>query len=94
MARARISTTVDADVLTAARRRFGGRDADLFDTILAGWLRDQEAEAERRAIAAAPYDSDPDLESATADSATPDLAYDSGPPPSVVRLAVARRAGR
>lgn len=94
MTRARISTTVDADVLTAARRRFGGRDADLLDTILASWLRDQDAEAERRAIAAAPYDRDPDLDIAPADATTPDLAYGSGPPPSVIRLARARRVGR
>ncbi len=92
MNRERISTTVDQTALQEARRRTGSRDSKLFDAALAALLDRIDTEAELRAIAAAPYEDDPDL-------ALPGPAiwvddYRGEVPPEVVEEARRRRARR
>ncbi len=90
MGRTRISTTVDEGRLAAARARFDGPDSALMDRALELFLRQFDAERERAALAAAPYDEDPDLAWSAPDG--PPLPYDGEVPDEVLRLAAERRA--
>lgn len=90
MSRQRISTTVDAGQLARARDLFGGPDSELLDRALALLVRRLDAERERAALDAAPYEEDPDL--AWQAPFGPDLPYDGAVPDEVARLAAERRA--
>ena len=90
MARMRLSTTVDADRLAELRRRLDLPDSELVDRAMAALARELLGEHERAAIAAAPYEADPDL--AWQAPPGPDLPYDGEVPEEVRRLAVERRA--
>ena len=90
--RVRISTTVDQERLDEARRRTGDRDSELMDRALAALLDALDAEAELRALEAAPYDIDPELAMPKAAAGADD--YDGEVPSSVMRLATRRRAAR
>ena len=89
MPRTRISTTVDADVLARCRQAFGVPDSELIDQALAALWRELVGQRERDAIAAAPYEDDPDL--AWDSPPGPDLPYDGEVPEDIVRLAAERR---
>lgn len=90
MGRTRISTTVDGERLAAARARFDGPDSELMDRALELFLRQFDAERERAALDAAPYEDDPDLAWTAPEG--PPLAYDGEVPDEVQRLAAERRA--
>ncbi|MGH9000991.1 MAG: hypothetical protein ACRDY7_16555 [Acidimicrobiia bacterium] len=92
MPRVRISTTVDAERLVEARRLVGGPDSRIIDRALAVLVDGLAAEAELAALAAAPYEGDPDLSWEAAPG--PDLPYDGEVPPEVLRLAAQRRKER
>jgi hypothetical protein len=93
MTRVRVSTTVDADLLGAARRRLGRPDSELLDRALLALLDVLEAEADAAGLARAPYDEDPELilPVATLDRG---LDYEGEIPADVVQLAEERRARR
>jgi hypothetical protein len=97
MPRVRVSTTVDADSLRAARQRTGGRDSELFDQALLALLDALDAvdaEAELEALTTAPQGERPESPPAPGpdDLSTPD---DGAPAPAdVVQLADHRRARR
>jgi hypothetical protein len=97
MNRTRISTTVDTTRLRAARQLLPvpGRDRELLDQALALLIEHLEAERERAALPAHPYDDDPDLKlpEPPADTAA-DLPYEGEVPPEAVRLARQRRRQR
>jgi hypothetical protein len=84
----RVSTTVDAGVLQSLRSSLVLSDSELLDRALRELLDRVEAEAERVALLAAPYDEDPDL--AWSAPISP-LAYDADVPPEVIALAQSRR---
>jgi hypothetical protein len=88
--RQRISTTVDAERLTRARRLFSGPDSELIDRALELLVRRLDADREPAALDAAPYEDDPDLQWSA--PAGPDLPYDGDVPEDVTRLAAERRA--
>jgi hypothetical protein len=90
MARTRISTTVDADRLEQARRSFAVSDSVLIDRALAALLREVAGARERAALAAQPYEDDPEL--AWQAPPGPDLPYDGEVLGDVRRLAADRRA--
>lgn len=90
MARTRVSTTVDDERLARARELFDGPDSELLDRALELLVRRLDAERERAAIAAAPYEDDEDL--AWQAPPGPDLPYDGDVPEDVRRLASERRA--
>ena len=90
--RVRISTTIDEGRLEEARRRTGSRDSELLDRALVALLDLLDTEAELAAIAAAPYESDPELAMPRADPTEED--YLGSVPVAVRRLAKKRRAGR
>jgi hypothetical protein len=90
MARTRISTTVDTDRLELCRRTLGVPDSELVDRALAALARELLTRQERAALAAAPYDEDPDLDWQA--PAGPDLPYAGEIPEEVMRLAAERRA--
>ena len=89
MRRERISTTVDAATLDRTRRLLPGPDSRLLDRALAALVHELEAEREVTALAAHPYEHDPDL--AWAAPAGPDLPYNGEVPPEVLALARRRR---
>lgn len=89
MARMRISTTVDAQRLAAARRLLPGTDSRLLDRALAALVEQLEAERELAALTNHPYEDDPDL--AWPAPPGPDLPYDGDVPADVMRLAQRRR---
>jgi hypothetical protein len=88
MTRVRVSTTVDGDVLAELRSLLGVTDSELFDRAMRQLLDHVEGIAECAALAAAPYEHDPDL--AWSVPISP-LAYDGDVPPDVLALAEARR---
>jgi hypothetical protein len=90
MARVRVSTTVDAHTLEAARRLFPGSDSTLMDRALALLVRHLEAERERAILSARPYEDDPALTWEAPSG--PDLPYDGDIPADVLELARQRRA--
>ncbi len=92
MPRERISTTVDRERLALCRRLVGTNDSVLIDRALAALLDSLEAEREREALEAMPYDADPELAWVAPDG--PDLPYDGEIPGAVKRLAAARRRQR
>jgi hypothetical protein len=59
--RTRISTTVDHERLSIARRQTGLPDSELIDLALAALLERAEREAEDKALSEQPYELDPDL---------------------------------
>jgi hypothetical protein len=90
MTRVRISTTVDAQRWAAARRLLGGSNSQVVDRALAALIEQLEAEQERTALAAFPYEDDADL-AWEAPPGDPDLPYDGEVPADVLRLAEQRR---
>lgn len=93
MARIRISTTVDAARLDACRRLLRRTpDSRLVDRALEALIHELEAEAELRALAAHPYEHDPDL--AWQVSEGPPLPYDGDVPAEVLERARRRRTKR
>ena len=90
--RVRISTTIDEARLEEARRRTGSRDSELLDRALVALLDLLDTEAELAAIAAAPYESDPELAMPGADPTEED--YLGSVPAAVRRLAKTRRRAR
>jgi hypothetical protein len=90
MKRVRISATVDGASLEHARRLTGARDSQLLDHALGALVRELQAEQERAALQAHPYDADPEL-SWTVPTA-PDLPYEGDIPAEVIALAEARRS--
>lgn len=92
MSRVRISTTVDERRLAACRKLLGGPDSRLLDRALQALLDELEGEAERRALAEHPYETDPDL--AFEVSEAPPLPYDGAVPKEVLAKARARRRRR
>ncbi len=89
MARARISTTVDAQRLATARLLLGTTDSQILDRALGALIEQLEGEHELAALAAMPYEDDPDLAWPVAPG--PDLPYDGQVPAEVLRLASKRR---
>ncbi len=89
MKRVRISTTVDRERLAACRRLLGVPDSQLVDRALEALVAELEGERELAALAARPYEDDPDL--AWEAPPGPDLPYDGDVPKDVVRLAARRR---
>lgn len=89
MARARISTTVDAQRLADARRLLGTTDSELMDRALAALIENVEAQRELAALTRHPYEDDPDLVWHAPPG--PDLPYDGDIPADVLRLARERR---
>ncbi len=92
MARARISTTVDARSLERARQLLPGSDSLVIDRALTALLQELEGERELSALAACPYDADPDLGWEV--PAGPDLPYDGDIPEEVMELARQRHRER
>lgn len=91
MDRVRLSTTTDATLLAEARRLIPGPDSRLVDLALAALVEKVETERELEALAAHPYEGDPDVSWSAPPG--PDLPYD-GPVPADVRKLAARRRGR
>jgi len=89
MPRVRISTTVDAERLETVRRALGMADSRILDRALDALIEVLEAEQEEAALAAHPYDDDPDL--AWEAPPGPALPYDGEVPAEVLRLAAQRR---
>ena len=92
MSRARVSTTVDATSLRRARQLLPGADSRLLDRALLALIEDLEEDRELTALAALPYEDDPDL--AWEAPRGPDLPYDGEVPEDVVQLALQRRRQR
>ncbi len=92
MSRARISTTVDATSLGRARQLLPGADSRLLDRALLALIEDLEEDRELAALAALPYEDDPDL--AWEAPPGPDLPYDGEVPEDVIQLALQRRRQR
>ncbi len=91
MNRVRLSTTVDARLLAEARRLVPGPDSRLVDRALAALVEQLEGRRELEALAAHPYEDDPDLSWSAPPG--PDLPYD-GPVPAEVRKLARQRRGR
>ena len=89
MTRVRISTTVDAAVLAAARRLASQPDSELLDQALTALVEQLEAQRELTALADQPYEDDPDL--AWEAPLGPDLPFDGAVPADVMKLAQRRR---
>lgn len=94
MARVRVSTTVDREVLRTTRQRLGARDSELFDRALLALLDQLDAAAEATALDAAPYHEDEDLQLPEPELGAEELPYDGEVPPEVVELAERRRRRR
>lgn len=90
MSRVRVSTTVDGERLERARTLFDGSDSQLLDRALELLVRRLDADRERAALAAHPYEDDPDLTWHAPPG--PALPYDGEVPEDVLRLAGERRA--
>lgn len=89
MSRVRISTTVDRDRLHACRALVALPDSQLIDQALDALATAVLTRQEIDALAAQPYDDDPDL--AWLAPPAPDLPYDGEIPAEVLALAKARR---
>jgi hypothetical protein len=94
--RTRISTTVDQERLTTARKQTGLQDSELIDLALAALLEQGERDAEDRAFADQPYELDPDMTAFP--TGWPPLAplldtYDGPVPDDVIALFAARGGG-
>lgn len=89
MRRMRISTTVDAQRWAAARRLLDASNSQIVDRALTALIEQIEAERERAALAALPYEDDADLAWETPPG--PDLPYEGEVPPDVLRLSEDRR---
>lgn len=89
MTRVRVSTTVDAQRLATVRHMLGTSDSQILDRALAALIEKLEAEQELAALAALPYEDDPDL--AWPVVPAPDLPYEGEVPAEVLRLAAKRR---
>lgn len=89
MSRVRISTTVDRDRLEECRALVAVPDSQLIDQALTALAAAVMTRQELDALAAHPYDDDPDL--AWAAPPTPDLPYDGAVPAEVMALAKTRR---
>jgi hypothetical protein len=89
MSRVRVSTTVDAQRLALVRQMLGTSDSQILDRALAALIEQLEAEQEHAALAALPYEADPDLAWPVVPG--PDLPYDGEVPAEVLRLAKRRR---
>jgi Arc/MetJ family transcription regulator len=92
--RARISTTVNHEWLTAARKQTGLQDSELIDLALSALLERAEREAEDRALSETPYELDADLASLPTGwpaEASPLDQYDGAVPDDVVALFAARK---
>ena len=92
MTRVRISTTVDGERLSKARRLLREADSKLLDRALALLIDEIEGKRELAALDAHPYESDADLSWVVPDG--PDLPYDGDVPADVRRLAQSRRRRR
>ena len=92
MNRARISTTVDARSLRRARQLLPGTDSHLLDRALLSLIEELEEDRELAALAALPYEDDPDL--AWEARPGPDLPYDGEVPEDVIQLSLQRRRRR
>jgi hypothetical protein len=89
MSRVRVSTTVDAQQLATVRQMLGTSDSQILDRALAALIEQLETEQELAALAALPYEDDPDLAWPLVPG--PDLPYDGEVPAEVLRLAAKRR---
>lgn len=89
MSRTRVSTTVDGERLARARELFGGTDSELLDRALELLVRRLDAQRERAALLADPYEADEEL--AWQAPPGPDLPYDGNIPDDVRALARERR---
>lgn len=89
MPRVRISTTVDAQRLATVRQMLGASDSQILDRALVALIEQLEAEQELAALAALPYEDDPDIAWPVVPG--PDLPYDGGVPAEVLRMAAKRR---
>ncbi len=92
MPRVRISTTVDASRLADAQHLLDLPPSRLLDRALAALCREVESEREAAALAAHPYEEDPDL--AWDAPPGPILPYEGEVPPEVLRLARESRRRR
>lgn len=92
MNRVRLSTTVNAERLARARQLVAQPDSVLIDRALAALVTIAETERELAALAAQPYDDDPDL--AWTPESGPALPYYGEVPAEVLTLADARRKRR
>ena len=92
MARARVSSTVDATALRRARDLLPGPDSRVLDRALLALIDQLEEEKERAALIANPYEDDGDL--AWQAPLGPNLPYDGDVPEDVMRLARRRRTSR
>lgn len=93
--RMRISTTVNNDWLTMARKQTGLPDSELIDLALYTLLERAEHDAEDRALSDRPYQLDADLASLANGwpaEAPPLDAYDGSVPDDVVALFAARKS--
>jgi len=77
MARVRISTTVDADLLSRGRELLSGPDGRLVDAALQALVDVGDADRERAALDGNPYENDPALSWTVPDGP----AYDGAIPP-------------
>ncbi|MGI8729072.1 MAG: hypothetical protein ACR2LK_03640 [Solirubrobacteraceae bacterium] len=89
MKRVRVSATVDGTLLEQARHLNGAKDSQMLDDALRALVRELLADQERAALAAHPYDDDPELSWEA--PAAPDLPYEGEIPAAVLALAAERR---
>lgn len=95
MARARISTSVDAAQLEKARSLSDLRDSELFDRALTLFVRQSTIDHEIAALERIPYDADPELVMGDAPNDSVDeLPYDGEVPEEILRIAAERRRRR
>ena len=80
---------MDGGRLAACRRLVKGPDSRLIDRALQALIDELEGIAERRALEAHPYETDPDLQWVVSDG--PALPYDGDVPKEVLARARARR---
>lgn len=92
MRRTRLSTTVDATALARARQLLPGSDSLVVDRALVALLQELEGERELAALAAHPYEADPDLQWEAPPG--PDLPFDGDVPEEVMQTARRRRRER
>ena len=94
--RTRISTTVNHDWLTTARKLTGLPDSELIDLALSALVERAERDAEDRALGESPHPLDADLAALPTGwpaGAPPLHAYDDSVPDDVVALFAARKTG-
>lgn len=92
--RTRISTTVNHEWLTTARKQTGLPDSELIDLALSVLLERSERESEDHALSESPYELDADLAALPTGwpgEAPPLDAYDGPIPSDVVALFAARK---